>query len=433
MHEFFDLFVIGEAEEVILEILDTYEKLKDKFKTSKINKQDLLITLSAIEGVYVPSLYEVVYNSAGKIEEYRPKQEGIAIKIKKRFIKDLNKAYFPFDWLIPYIQIIHDRATLEIMRGCPNKCRFCQAKSQYFPFRQRNISNVLNLAYDTYKNTGYEEISLCGLSVSDYSGMEELLRCLVDSFKEKAISVSLPSLKPKTMVGEFSSLIASIKKTGLTFAPEAATEKLRAILNKDFDTVDFFKVIEQAYLSGYQHIKLYFMIGLPSEEDGDLDAIIDFSQRVSQTRGKVAKGPAQVNISVNTLIPKPHTPFQWLKMQDLEGIKYKQDYLKRKAKNKRLKISFHNRYLSILESVLSRGDRRLSRVILSAFNKGARFDAWGDHFVFDRWQEAFKECGLDYNYYLREKSRDEVLPWDFLDVGISKDMLVAEFDKLVAR
>ena len=319
------------------------------------------------------------------------------------------------------------------MRGCPNKCRFCQAKSQYFPFRQRNISNVLNLAYDTYKNTGYEEISLCGLSVSDYSGMEELLRCLVDSFKEKAISVSLPSLKPKTMVGEFSSLIASIKKTGLTFAPEAATEKLRAILNKDFDTVDFFKVIEQAYLSGYQHIKLYFMIGLPSEEDGDLDAIIDFSQRVSQTRGKVAKGPAQVNISVNTLIPKPHTPFQWLKMQDLEGIKYKQDYLKRKAKNKRLKISFHNRYLSILESVLSRGDRRLSRVILSAFNKGARFDAWGDHFVFDRWQEAFKECGLDYNYYLREKSRDEVLPWDFLDVGISKDMLVAEFDKLVAR
>jgi len=429
MHEFFDLFVIGEAEDVLLEVLDAYGKLKDKFKNSQISKHDLLVILSGIEGVYVPSLYEVAYEPSGKIKEFKPSQDGVPVKIRKRFVKDLDKAYFPSDWLMPYIEIVHDRVTLEIMRGCPNRCNFCQARSQYFPLRQRNVDNVLNLAFGAYKNTGYEDISLCGLSVSDYSGMEGLLKTLVDYFKEKAVSVSLPSIKPKVMVGELSSLIATIKKTGLTFAPEAATEKLRKVLNKDFDTGEFFQAIERAYLSGYQHIKLYFMIGLPSEEDADLDGIIDFANSVSRARVKTAKGPAQVNLSVNTLIPKPHTSFQWLKMQDFEGIKYKQDYLRNKLRNKRLKISFHNRSISILEGVLSRGDRRLSRVILAAFNRGARFDAWDSHFVFQRWQDAFNECGIDYNYYLGEKSKDEILPWDFLDVGISKDVLRVECDR----
>ena len=429
MHEFFDLFVIGEAEDVLLEVLDVYTKLKDKFKNSQITKHDLLVILSGIEGVYAPSLYEVAYEPSGRIKEFKPSQDGVPAKIRKRFVKDLDKAYFPLDWLMPYIEIVHDRITLEIMRGCPNRCSFCQARSQYFPFRQRNVDNVLNLAFSAYKNTGYEDISLCGLSVSDHSGMEGLLKTLVDYFKEKAVSVSLPSIKPKVMVGELSSLIATIKKTGLTFAPEAATEKLRKALNKDFDTGEFFQAIERAYLSGYQHIKLYFMIGLPFEEDADLDGIIDFANDVSRARVKTGKPPAQVNLSVNTLIPKPHTSFQWLKMQDFEGVKYKQDYLKKKINNKRLKISFHNRSTSILEGVLSRGDRRLSRVILAAFNKGARFDAWDSHFVFERWQEAFSECGIDYNYYLGEKSKDEILPWDFLDVGISKDSLRVEFDK----
>jgi len=431
MHEFFDLFVIGEAEDVLLEVLDAYGKLKDKFKNSQISRHDLLVILSGIEGVYAPSLYEVAYEPSGKIKEFKPSQDGVPAKIRKRFVKDLDKAYFPLEWLVPYIEIVHDRVTLEIMRGCPNRCSFCQARSQYFPFRQRKAENVLNLAFSAYKNTGYEDISLCGLSVSDYSGMEGLLKNLVDYFKEKAVSVSLPSIKPKAMVGELSSLIATIKKTGLTFAPEAATEKLRKVLNKDFDTEEFFQAIERAYFSGYQHIKLYFMIGFPFEEDADLDGIIDFANNVSRARVKTGKPPAQVNLSVNTLIPKPHTSFQWLKMQDFEGIKYKQDYLKKKINNKRLKINFHNRSTSILEGVLSRGDRRLSRVILAAFNKGARFDAWDSHFVFERWQEAFNECGIDYNYYLGEKSKDEILPWDFLDVGISKDSLRAEFDKLV--
>ncbi len=438
LHEFFDLFVIGEAEEVILELIDIYRKYKVKFKAAGISKQDLLVMFSQLEGVYVPSLYEARYNREGKIEEFKAKTNDVPLKIKKRFIKDLNSAYFPSDWLIPYIQIIHDRITLEIMRGCPNTCRFCQAKSQYFPFRQRELNNILNLADSAYKCTGYEKISLCGLSVSDFSGIEELLKRLIGLFKEDAVSISLPSLKPRAMIGNIYSLIASIKKTGLTFAPEAGTERLRKILNKDFNTQEFFKVIEQAYISGYQNIKLYFMIGLPFEREEDLDGIIDLSSRTLELRKKVDKRPAQVNVSINTLIPKPHTPFQWLQMEQMEGIKYKQDYLRKKIKKyltcfrqrERLRLTLRNPQMSFLEGVFSRGDRRLSRVILSAFSKGARFDAWDDYFVFDRWVEAFKESEIDPNFYLQDKSKDEFLPWDFLDVGISKEALIKEADKI---
>jgi radical SAM family uncharacterized protein len=440
LHEFFDLFVLGEAEEAILEIIDIYRKCKVKFKASGMNKQDLLVMFSHIEGVYAPALYEARYNHEGKIEEFKSRTNGIPPKIKKRFIKDLNSAYFPSDWLIPYIQIVHDRITLEIMRGCPNSCRFCQARSQYFPFRQRELNNILNLADSTYKHTGYEEVSLCGLSVSDFSGIEELLKRLIGLFKENAVSISLPSIKPKSMIANIFSLIASIKKTGLTFAPEAATERLRKILNKDFNTEEFFKVVQQVYISGYQSIKLYFMIGLPFEREEDLDGIIDLSSRTLELRKKVGKGLAQVNpahaprggvnVSINTLIPKPHTPFQWLKMEQIEGIKYKQDYLKRKIRNTRLRLSLHNPQMSFLEGVLSRGDRRLSQVIFSAFSRGARFDAWDNYFVFDRWMDAFKESDIDPNFYLQDKSKDEFLPWDFLDVGISKEALIKEADKI---
>ena len=428
--EFFDLFVIGEAEEVILEIVDVYREFKQKLKTSGIDKQDLLFRLSHIEGVYVPLLYEVRYNLRGRPDGFKPKVKGVPLVIKKRFVRDLDNAYFLLDWLVPYIQIIHDRITLEIMRGCPNTCRFCQAKSQYFPFRKRDIKNILNLACDIYKGTGYEEISLAGLSVSDYPQIEELLTQLVNLFKKKGVSVSLPSIKPKEMVGNLCALIATIKKTGFTFAPEAATEKLRQILAKDFDTVNFFKAIEEAYRRGYRHIKLYFMIGLPCEEKEDLDGIIEFATRASELRKKINKSPAQVNVSINTLIPKPHTPFQWLKMDDIESIQCKRDYLKRKIKNKRLILSFHNPYMSILEGVFSRGDRRLSEVIVGAFNKGARFDAWDNYFMFNKWQDAFKGAHIDPNFYLKEKAKDEFLPWDFLDVGINKETLIAEFDKV---
>ncbi|MBM3246315.1 MAG: TIGR03960 family B12-binding radical SAM protein [Candidatus Omnitrophica bacterium] len=439
MHEFFDLFILGEAEEAILEVVGLYQRHKAAFKAAKLSKQDLLAMFSRIEGVYAPSLYEVIYDNSGKIREFKPKAADIPAKIKKRFVRDLNTAFFPVDLLIPHIQIVHDRIALEIMRGCPNKCRFCQARAQYYPLRTRDADCVLNLASDSYKSTGYEEISLAGLSVSDYSGMEKLLERLVGLFKERAVSVSLPSIKPKTYLGGLSSLIATIKKTGLTFAPEAATERMRNILGKDFNEEDFFLAIEKAYASGYQRVKLYFMIGLPFEGQADLDAIVGFVNTVSELKKKVSRGPAQVNISINTLIPKPHTPFQWLGMEDMNSIEDKQNYLKGQVKKslhrgwqERLKLSFHNRNLSFLEGVLSRGDRRLSRVIACAFKKGAKFDAWENHVRFDCWQAAFLECGIDPSFYLQARGLDEFLPWDFLDVGMDKEALGAEFKKSVA-
>ncbi|MCX5702436.1 MAG: TIGR03960 family B12-binding radical SAM protein [Candidatus Omnitrophica bacterium] len=432
MHEFFDLFVIGEAEEVIIEITDIYRKFKGKFKEGKISKQDLLVIFSGIPGVYVPSLYEVEYNSEGKIEKFSPRISGVPAKIKKRFVENLNGSYFPLDWLVPYIQIIHDRITLEIMRGCPNRCRFCQAKVQYFPLRQRGIKEILDLGCQIYSRTGYEEISLCGLSVSDYYGIEELLTNLLGFFKEKAVSVSLPSIKPKTVVGNLSSLIATIKKTGLTFAPEAASERLRKVLGKDFDVEGFYKAIEQAYTAGYQHIKLYYMIGLPSETQSDLDAIIDFSCSVSELKRKINKVPAEVNISINTLIPKPHTPLQWLRMEDVNSIQSKHAYLKRKMRNKRLKLNMHDPRMSFLEGVFSRGDRKLSQVLLAAFSNGVRFDAWSNYFMPEKWQNAFSTCHIDPNFYLKDKSKDEILPWDFLDTGISKEAQLAEYKEALS-
>lgn len=419
MHDFFDLFIIGEAEEAIVELITLYRKFKDKFRSFSIDKQEMLSIFSSIEGIYAPSLYDCRHDSEGVIVEFKPKSAQAPAKIRKRIVKDLDKSYFPSQWLVPFIQIVHDRITLEIMRGCPNKCRFCQARQQYFPLRQKSVKNILESALQAYKLTGYEELALGGLSVSDYSSIEELLKTLVCAFKEKCVGISLPSIKPKNVVGNLSSLIATIKKTSLTFAPEAATDKLRAILGKDFDTAIFFKGIKQAYLSGYQHVKLYFMIGLPFEEISDLDGIVNFSLEVSELRRKVARYPAYVNVSINTLIPKPHTPFQRLRMQDLDEIKYKQDYLKaRIAKHKKIRVNFHNRSMSFLEGVLSRGDRRLSEVILRAFYSGAKFDAWEDQFNFEKWLKAFAESNIAPHFYLKERSQNEFLPWDFLDVGI---------------
>ncbi|MCM8780385.1 MAG: TIGR03960 family B12-binding radical SAM protein [Candidatus Omnitrophica bacterium] len=432
MHEFFDLFVIGEAEEAILEIVDIYRKYKHRLTNRKIDKQDLLIMLSKIEGVYVPCLYEVSYTSEGNIASFRPKDPDVPCKVKKRFIRDLDQVYYPLDWLVPYTQIIHDRINVEIMRGCPNVCSFCQARFQYFPFRIRDTNSILSIAQEIYNRTGYEEISLGGLSVCDYPNILDLVKLLVSNFKEKGVSISLPSIRPRDAVGKISDVIATFKKTGLTFAPESASEELRRKINKHFDVQKFFATIEKAYQLGYQHIKLYFMIGLPGERQADLDNIIDFSYTTSELRRKVNKKPAQVNISINTFIPKPHTPLQWLRMEDIDIIKSKQHYLKMRAGAlKNLRLSFHNPYMSFLEGVLSRGDRRLGKVILHVFQRGARFDAWDNCFVFDIWEDGFRELNVRPEIYLKEKSPDKILPWDFLEIGTDRERLVLEYNKLL--
>jgi len=429
MHEFFDLFIIGEAEEAILELIEAYRKYKDDYKSGRMPKQELLLELSRIEGVYAPALYSVEYDRSGELTSFSPKNKTLPLKIKKRVVRDFDSAYFPCDWLVPYVQIVHDRISLEIMRGCPNRCRFCQARSQYYPLRIRSREKVLALADLAYSNTGYEELSLAGLSVGDYPGLEKLVEELTRGFKERAVNLSLPSLKARSLLGNVSTLIAKIKKTGLTFAPEAGSERLRQLLAKDFSVEEFTKAVEEAYAAGYQHLKLYFLIGLPKESEQDLRQIIDFARMASELRRKVNGGAAQVNISINPLIPKPHTPLQWLKMEGMDAVRQKQDFLRSRTKNKRLKLNFHNLQMGFLEGVLSRGDRRLSRVILAAYKKGARFDAWSNYFLFSRWQEAFSDEGIDPLFYLGEKSTASLLPWDFIDTGIKKEHLLEEFRK----
>ncbi len=433
IHDFFDLFVIGEAEPVILEIIEIYRKYKKEYKSGRMDKTELLSALCGLRGVYVPSFYEVVYDKEGKLEEFKPNRPGAPVSVKKSFVKDLNFSYYPKDWLVPNVQVVHDRVTLEVMRGCPNRCRFCQARSQYFPLRYRESDKVLDLADCIYKKTGYEEFSLSGLSVSDYPSIEELLSKFISLFKPKGVSLSLPSVKARHIMGEVSSLIAKFKKTGLTFAPEAGSQNLRDLLAKDFNSEDFFNALKEAYACGYQHVKLYFMIGIPKEKDADLDEIIEFSSRVSEARKDVGKPPAIVNVSINNLIPKPHTALQWSPMQDLEGIRNKQNYLKaRSIKCRKIKFSYHDLRMSFMEGILSRGDRKLSEVILAAYKKGAKFDAWSNHFNFSFWEDAFRECGINPDSYLQGKKVDDLLPWDFVDTGVSRGHLAEEFNKTIA-
>jgi radical SAM family uncharacterized protein len=433
MYEFFDLFVIGEAEEAIEEIITLYRRHKDNFKSGRMSRQDLLHALSCVEGVYVPSLYDAAYDpGSGALREFKPNRKDTPPVVRKRFIKNLDAAFFPQEWLLPYIEIIHDRITLELTRGCPNRCRFCQARTQYFPLRQRSPETVLRLADQTYQSTGYEEISLVGLSVSDYPHIGDLLSALISRFKEKAVGISLPSIKPRIIVAHLSSLISTIKKTGLTFAPEAANERLRKVINKQFDMEDFLKVMEEAYRAGYQRVKLYFMTGLPGETESDLDDIVTFSTQVSELRRKLNRPAGGVGISINTLIPKPHTPFQWLGMQAVAQIVSTQEYLARKIKGQKFKLSQRNAQMSFIEAVLSRGDRRLSRVILSAYRKGARFDSWDNYFDYRRWLEACTDNGIEPEFYIKAKPAADLFPWDFIDTGVTKGELLKEFESACA-
>lgn len=429
LHAFFDLFVIGEAEDAVQEILRIYDERKEALRSGSMSRKDILMELSRVEGVYVPSFYDVAYSSEGRVESFVPKYAGVPHRIRKRVVQDLDHAYFPESWVVPYIQIVHDRISLEVMRGCPNKCRFCQSRSQYYPLRVRTPGNVFNLAVNSCKQTGYEEVALTGLSVSDYPSLSGLIPELVRYFKQDGVAVSLPSLKATDILGTVFADIARIKKTGLTFAPEAGSQRLRDLIGKNFDLPGFHAALERAYRSGYQHVKLYFMIGLPSESDLDLTAIADFVRDVSQLRRKAGMGSAQVSASINTFIPKPHTALQWCGMASEQEIHQKQHFLQTSVRKKNVRVAFHGIGMSTIEGILSRGDRRLSAVIARAFEKGACFDAWDDHFSYERWMDAFREEGIDPSFYLRPLDPGERLPWDFLDICGTKEALLAEYEK----
>lgn len=434
LHAVIDVFMVGEWEEGIAEFMSIYREHQAAYLAGDLSREELLRALASIEGVYVPALYDVSYHPDGSVAHREGRFAGLPSVIRKRYVRDLDASFFPVDWIVPYLQVVHDRISLEVMRGCPNQCRFCQAKTGYYPVRFKKPETLFSQARQAYQSSGYEEIALCGLSVSDYPMLNALTQQILSYFKDQAVGVSLPSLKAnKTVTGELFQRIADTKKTGLTFAPEAGTSRLREMLNKDFSEDIFLEGLRRAYAAGHQQVKLYFMIGLPFEESADLEGIIDLARRVSVLRREVTtKSPAQVNVSINAFIPKPHTPFQWCGMERQEIIQSKQETVRKALRNAKVAVSFARYEQQFLEAVLSRGDRTISTVILRAFERGACFDAWDEHFQLSRWLEAFRESGIDPVSYLNKRMPDTSLPWDFIDTGVSKVLLQHEYNKTIA-
>jgi len=418
--DFVDIFVIGDGEEALLDIVQTYKALGDK------DKEGLLKKMAKIEGVYVPSLYEVSY-SQDRITGVRPRCDDIPTTIKKRTLKELAASPFPTRPVVSYIQTVHDRMTLEIMRGCPYRCRFCQASSIYRPVRIRKTDELMRLARETYRHTGYDEISLVSLSSASYPYTEELLKKLVKEFSSLGVGVSFPSLRIEEDLERLPMLISVIKKTGLTFALEAGREEMLHRLNKDIEIKSFFCALTEAYKKGWQKAKLYFMIGLPGEEGADIEAIVEVATEAALLRREVSRRPADITLSISSFIPKPHTPFQWEPMAGFGELKEKQESLKQKIFSKKyLKLKMQGVHTSIIEAIFSRGDRRLGGVLYRAWEKGARFDAWSEFFDPNLWDEAFKDAGVDMGWYLKPREYDEILPWDHISCGMSKEKLIEE-------
>ncbi len=392
MADFFDCFLIGDGEEAVPEIADIFIESRKKGE----KKGELLKRLADVEGVYVPSM---------------PK------KVRKRSVLDLDKAYYPEKPVVPYIEIVHDRIQLEIMRGCRRRCNFCQAGVIYRPNRQRSAEKILSLAKKVYENTGYDEISLISLSSGDHSQIMDIASSVRELFKDKGVGISLPSLRIEDPVSRFPLELASGKHTGLTFAPEVGSEKMRKVINKDISPETLKECAYQAFKNGWRRIKLYFMIGLPEEDYSDLDAIVDLARGISEVRKDVDGKLAEINASVSVFIPKPHTKFERAPMLPMDEAGRRQGYIREKARRTRVKFSFHDVRMSYLEAVLTRGDRKLSKSIYNAWKQGCKFDGWSEHFNFERWRSAFKDAGIEPDHYsLRERREDEVLPWGFIDI-----------------
>ncbi len=431
--DFIDFFVLGEGEEVINEILDAYKIWKE----SGSCREDFLKTIALIEGVYVPKFYKAEYNSDGTIIRTKPINTGFPEKIKKRIIKNINDVYFPEKIIVPYLGIIHDRIMLEIFRGCIRGCRFCQAGFAYKPHREKDWNKLVDIAKKSEDYTGYEEISLMSLSTSDYSYLDKLSEELIKEMAPRKVSLSFPSLRIDSFSLELMEMAHKVRKSGLTFAPEAGTQRLRNAINKGVTEEDLLNSAELAFSGGWDNIKLYFMMGLPTEEYDDIEAIADLCEKIvkiyeSTPKEKRGKN-LNITISASAFVPKPFTPFQWEAQDTIPIIKNKQMHLKNILKSKKLKSVKYNwsePELSMLEAVLSRGDRRIGDVLLTAWRKGCKFDAWGDQVRFDKWMESFEECGIDPAFYAnRKRCYDEIFPWEHIEVGIKKEFLFLENKK----
>ena len=430
--DFADMILLGEGEEIMQEIMELYKKHK---KANYSKKEFLLEAAKSIEGVYVPAFYSVSYNDDNTIKTVSPLHADIPSKIKKRIIKDMDSAFYPENLLVPNIEIVHGRIMLEIFRGCTRGCRFCQAGMIYRPIREKSIEKLLELADKIFKATGYEEMSLSSLSSSDYSKLGELLDELNEKHSSNMTSISLPSLRLDNFSVEMAEKVQKVKKSGLTFAPEAGTQRLRDVINKGVTNEDLMETAHKAFSNGWNRIKLYYMIGLPTETYEDLDGIVKMGYDTLNVHKTINNGKIHprtaITMSSACFVPKPFTPFQWMAQDDIETLRDKQRYLKDKFRtSKNISFNYHAPLTSSLEGVFARGDRRLGAVIEAAFNKGCKFDGWDEFFSYNKWTEAFDECNIDMKFYsTRKREYDEILPWDHIDCGVSKEFLIRENEK----
>ena len=428
--DFIDAFMIGDGEDVMTELNRVILERKEK----KLSRESCLKNLAKLEGVYVPSLYDVVYHEDGTIASVTPNCPEAPEKIRKRVVVDLNNTYFPEELPVPYTEVIFDRIMLEIMRGCTRGCRFCQAGILYRPVRERSMEKLIDLAEKLQSSTGYEEISLSSLSSGDYSCLPELIRALMKRLKEQRVSISLPSLRIDSVLKESLEETQQVKKTSLTFAPEAGTQRMRDVINKGVTEEDLLGKVRDAFEGGWSSVKLYFMSGLPTETTEDLDGIADLARKViaeyfNVPKTQRAKG-LRVTVSVSVFVPKPFTPFQWAAQDTVETVIGKQEHLKEVLNIKGVTFHWHEPYVSYLEACFARGDRRMGAVLKRAWEKGCILDGWNETFRFDTWMEAFRECGLDPAFYAnRERPKEEILPWDHIDSGVTKAFLWREKEK----
>lgn len=433
LSDFIDAFILGEGEEVTIEVFKVIAKNKEE---ESFNREKTLKELAQIKGIYVPKFYDVAYLPDGKIETISPNNTLASAKIAKRFMKNLDEAFFPTKPIVPYLEVVHDRVMLEVLRGCTRGCRFCQAGILYRPVRERSPEVLKEQAEQLLKNTGHNELSLTSLSTSDYTCVEPLIKELLDKYENEGVGVSLPSLRVDSFSMGLAQQVQRVRKSSLTFAPEAGTQRLRDVINKGVTEENLMKVARHAFENGWSQIKLYFMIGLPTETNEDLDGIADLAYKVLNLGDEIrkdsgARGPQpKVTISVAGFVPKAHTPFQWEPQVNLEKLKEKQQYLRSKIRNRRITYNYHDAQLSFVEAVFAKGDRRLGEALYKAWEKGCKFDGWSQHFKYDTWLEAIAEAGLDAQWYAyRTLSYEEILPWEHVDIGVKKQFLINEHKK----